>query len=150
MAAKPIDMAKFGDHLKEVGKAIEGEEMASVMAESYDAIVQNVRDNFTSSVTPGGDPWPERKKIGDGHPLLIESGDLLQASTGGGSGHIKVIEPRAVEMGVSADSIRHAATHNFGDPSRNIPSREYLGASEDTLEQIGEEIAKDGERFFVQ
>lgn len=143
-----IEMESFGVYLMEVENSIDGDEMSDVLAEVYGMILQNVRDNFTSSITPGGEAWPERKVIGDGHPLLIETGDLMQAATGGGVGHVKVIEPRMVEMGVEIASIKYAATHQFGDPSRNIPSREYFGASEDTLDEIGEVLAKDGERFF--
>jgi phage gpG-like protein len=99
-------------------------------------------------VTPGGDPWPERKIEGDGHPLLMDTGALLQAATAGGAGHIVVLEPRSLEFGIDADSIRYAATHEFGSPDRNIPPRSYLGAGEETLDNIGDEIADEGESFF--
>jgi len=141
-------MEKFGLYLGDVADAFESDPMNTVIEESYQAILQNIRDNFTSSVTPGGDPWPERKIEGDGHPLLMDTGALLQAATGGGAGHIVVLEPRALEFGVSADTIPYAASHEFGYMERNLPARSYLGAGKETLAEIGEEMADEGELFF--
>lgn len=103
-------------------------------------ILQNVRDNFTSSVSPDGVQWPARKIVGDGHPLLIDTGALLQAATGGGAGHVSQIGPRSMALGVD-ESIPYAAIHNYGGETRPMPQREYMGASEATEEEIAEALA---------
>lgn len=103
-------------------------------------VLQSVRDHFNSSVSPGGQQWTPRKEIGDGHPLLMESGALLQAATGGGPGHISRIAPREMAVGVEP-SIEYAAIHNYGGVTRPMPQREYMGADDATEEAIGEELA---------
>lgn len=103
---------------------------------------QSHRDNFTSSATPEGADWPPRKVEGDGHPLLIDTGNMLQASTGGGPGGVARIEGDTLFMGVSLDVIPYARAHNMGNPERNLPRREFLGL---TLRraQEGETIVAD-------
>jgi phage gpG-like protein len=141
-------MAEFGKYADDVADKVANDPLDEAIEEAYAAVLQNIRDNFTSSATPGGDPWPERKIAGDGHPLLMDTGDLIQAATGGGSGHVVKLEPRSLLAGVDVEAIPYAATHQFGDSTRNIPSREYLGAGEETLIDIGEAIADNGLDFF--
>lgn len=99
---------------------------------------QGFANNFERRVGSTGMAWPPRKDSLD-HPLLILSGALLAAVTGTGAGSIEVIEARELRVGVdkSVDigGIPGAAVHNFGFPDRNIPQREYLYASADTLDQ---------------
>ena len=38
---------------------------------------------------------------------------------------------------------KYAATHNFGDESRNIPQREWLALTEGDIEEILDDIGKD-------
>jgi phage virion morphogenesis protein len=95
------------------------------MRQCADIMRQSVRDNFTSSATPDGSSWPQRKIQGDGHPLLMDTGRLLQAATGGGAGQIEIIQGREVAMGVDGSVVPYAATHNFGRGA--IPAREYAG-----------------------
>lgn len=99
-------------------------------------VLQNVRDNFTSSVSPDGNQWPERKHVGDGHPLLIDRGDLLQSAVGGGAGHISQVQPR--EMALGTDDYK-AAWHTKGTP--NMPARPFMGASDETEIEIAEQLA---------
>lgn len=111
-------------------------------------MLQAVRDNFTSSATPEGVSWPARKVIGDGHPLLMDTGALLQASTGSGTGHVTVIERDAVEVGTDGTSGTggnpYAAVHNRGGIKVPVPQREFMGASEKRLREIDEQIADIG------
>jgi phage gpG-like protein len=105
------------------------------------AIQQEVRDNFTSSASPDNADWPPRKREGDGHPLLIDTGALLQAATGGGPGTITEILDREMNYGVSGGVIPYAAIHNNGGETRPMPQREYMGMSEVGEEQLAEELA---------
>lgn len=89
---------------------------------------QSVRDNFTSSVSPDGADWPPRKNIGDGHPLGIDTGKLLQAAVDQGSGHIERFEPFGLVKGVQAEAVPYAGFFQFG--TSKMPPREFMGLSE--------------------
>ncbi len=99
-------------------------------------ILQNIRDNFTSSASPRGQSWPQRKKIGDGHPLLMDKGKLLQAATGGGAGHIDLATDSELVLGISHSVVPYVNVHNFGYPERNLPQREFFGISDETSDEI--------------
>lgn len=114
----PAQMALVSDGFEEAP-------IHDAMLECANAMRQSVRDNFTSSATPDGSSWPARKVRGDGHPLLMDTGKLLQAATGGGPGQMETIQGREVALGVSGQVVPYAATHNFG--RGNIPAREWAG-----------------------
>lgn len=108
-------------------------------------VLQGVRDNFTSSVSPDGRQWPARKRKGDGHPLLIDTGAMLQAATGGGSGHVTQIDGSELTVGVSS-TVPYAAIHNEG--KGKMPKREFMGVQEKRLKQIDKVIADAGLEIF--
>lgn len=126
-----------------LAEGFEAAPITDTMTACADIMRQSVRDNFNSQATPDGQNWPARKIPGDGHPLLMDKGPLLQAATGGGAGQIEIIQGREVEMGVDGRVIPYAATHNFGDADRNIPSREYAGLKPDH-ENACEQLIADG------
>jgi phage gpG-like protein len=114
-------------------------------------VLENIVENFARQESPDGLAWPERKKVGDGHPLLVEtnsegSGSLLAAATGQGGGHVSRIEGDTLVVGVDKaggiGGIPGAGVHNYRYPEKNIPQREYLGigkATEDEcIDLIGE------------
>lgn len=105
-------------------------------------VLQGVRDNFTSSVTPDGQEWPARKDPGDGHPLLMDEGNLLQGATGGGAGHISRVSSSGIsntlEVGVDGD-VSGAIYHTEG--TANMPSREFMGASQEVEAEIEQLLA---------
>ena len=55
-----------------------------------------------------------------------------------GGGHLR----DSITHNVTADGVEvgsnlaYAATHQYGDPRRNIPERPYLGASEQDLDEL--------------
>ncbi len=112
-----------------------GEELVGSYAPILVAMVgvgeQAVRDNFTSSATPSDSNWLPRKIDGDGHPLLIDKGNLLQAATGGGAGHIARVFENTAEIGVDLTIVAYARAHNYGNPARRLPQREFLGMREE-------------------
>ncbi len=89
-------------------------------------IVSQTEDRIARTKTsPGEIPWPalstayaKRKKKGGG--ILELSGDLRDSLV-----HL-VTGKTSVRIGTN---LIYAATHQFGDPSRNIPQREFLGIS---------------------
>lgn len=101
-------------------------------------VLQDERDHFTSSVSPDGQAWPPRVILGDGHPILVDKGNLLQAATGGGAGHISQIMPRELVLGVRGD-VSGAIYHAEG--TSRMPARPFMGATESTEEKIGEQLA---------
>ncbi len=101
-------------------------------------ILQDERDHFTSSVSPDGQPWAPRVILGDGHPILVDKGDLLQAATGGGPGHISQVSPQELVLGVQGD-ISGAIYHAEG--TSRMPARPFMGATESTEEKIEERLA---------
>lgn len=110
-----------------LAEAFESAPLNEAMLACADLMRQSVRDSFNSQASPDGQGWPPRKHVGDGHPLLMDTGRLLQAATGGGPGQLEVIQPREVSLGVDGRIVPYAATHNFGRAEANIPSREYAG-----------------------
>lgn len=77
--------------------------------------------------SPEGDAWavwsPNYARTRDGqHSLLIGENELLDSIQ-------YAIDGRGfVDLG---SNLVYAATHQFGDPERNIPERPYLGVSSD-------------------
>lgn len=139
-----IELDDLGKHFDAVGQAIEhGDFEPTLRQEVRPLVLQSIRDNFNSSAGADGSAWPARKIAGDGHPLLIESGTLMQAATGGGSGHVTEADSRELSVGVdtSAEGLAGAAAHQFGYSPNNLPARPYLEARDEALEAAGEAIA---------
>lgn len=134
------EWAKELDHLANFTDSPDfSQEMGGPVKEE---VRQSVRDAFTSSASPvGGWDWPARKprKDDDGHPLLIDTGVLLQAATGGGSGHIEDHGMDSLEFGVDGQAIPYAAVHNRG--SEIMPQREYMGIKPEHQDNIDGIIA---------
>jgi phage gpG-like protein len=125
---------EFGEFLNGVVDQFNTAPFPEAMEAVTPLVLQKVRDNFNSSATPDGQNWPERKprKGDDGHPLLIESGDMMQAAVGQGQGHLHLNAGRGLILGVDGQVIPYAAAQNFGYPPNNLPSREYYGINEET------------------
>lgn len=149
---QPIEAEAIRQYAAGVVDGLANGSFAPAMQECYTIVKQAHRDNFTSSAGPDGSAWPARKVQGDGHPLLAETGALLQAATGGGMGHIARLEDRQMETGVDKSveqgGIPGAAVHEFGYAPKNIPARPWLGASEEKLKECDEIIADAGLAFF--
>jgi phage gpG-like protein len=101
-------------------------------------VLQGERDLFTSSVSPDGQSWPPRVVVGDGHPILIDEGRLLQAATGGGPGHISRVASQEMILGVEGD-VSGAIFHAEG--TSRMPARPFMGATEETEELIEARLA---------
>ncbi|HEV8061090.1 MAG TPA: hypothetical protein VGP68_14515 [Gemmataceae bacterium] len=125
--------------------ALSSGSFAPAFKQNIELIHKSVGVNFASTSSPDGGEWPARKKVGDGHPLLIESGDLFQSATSDfGLGSVNDIGDREASTGVDPTEVPYAATQNFGDPSRNIPQREFEDVDEATLDEMAERIADRG------
>ncbi len=97
--------------------------MEPAFSEIGNLLVHSIRQHFDLQQAPDGTPWAplspntstEKKsvnKILHGENLLLR--DKIHFQT----------DDRSVEVGTDLD---YAATHQFGDPDRNIPARPFLG-----------------------
>ena len=110
-------------------------------------ILNGVERNFQQSQSARGDSWPARKDQGDGHPLLIDTGDLMTSAIGAGT----VVQVGATEMsidlppGQSGTSRAGVRRHEFGDQEimgqDGILARPYFGVSEETADECTKRIA---------
>jgi phage gpG-like protein len=94
------------------------------MASTVPEIFSSVERNFSRQVDREGNAWPPRKDDLP-HDLLILTGDLMDAATGGLGSFVRYTED-TLEMGVRHEIIPYANTHQHGDSERNIPQREYF------------------------
>lgn len=138
----PIDqldteLAEMSRRLQAVSLKTALENVAAILGESF-------QQNFSKKQGSTGSAWPARKDKKT-HPLLQETGALLGATQTGGPGHVEQIGERdlaiGVNKGVKLGGIPGAAVHNFGYPDRNIPQREFLYASETTLDRAAAVLA---------
>lgn len=89
--------------------------------------------------SPEGVKWAEwskryAKTRHGGHKLLENEGNLYDDIN-------HLVHGSEVEIGTD---MVYAATHQFGDVTRNIPARPYLGVSEDNESELEDQV----ERFF--
>ncbi len=104
------------------------------LMESIGAMVETQTDVRLKSTktAPDGTAWPalnpayKKRKKTDGGILQLE-GDLRKSIVSLVTGGL------SVEIGTN---LVYAATHQFGDPRRNIPQREFLGLSPENEEAI--------------
>jgi phage gpG-like protein len=136
----PIEASQAPAEVSMLIAEIVGNSFEEPLRECIPVAQQAMRDNFTGSATPSNEDWPARKIPGDGHPLLIDTGALLQAATGGGAGNLTWINNQELAVGVDGGTIPYAATHQYG--RGNIPAREFAGLHE-TAEDECENIIAD-------
>lgn len=147
-----------------------GDGLPRALEECRPKLLEAFNENFASQ-SSAGQAWPPRKDQGFSHPLLNLSGSLRAAATGQGAGHVERItqegDVHVLELGVDKTAggggIPGAAVHNYGATIRpvkaqylswvdsaggrrfakqvTIPQREYLVASDETLDQCGEIMA---------
>jgi len=142
-----IELDELEQHIEQVRRATHTADFEPVLREKVRPLVlQSIRDRFNSSASADGKSWPVRQNAGDGHPLLLDTGALMLAATGQGSGHHTSVDRDSLSVGVDMEGgyqggIPGAAVHEFGYAKKNIPARPYLAADERALELAGEAIA---------
>lgn len=104
------------------------------LADCQEIILEGVKENFTGSHSSTGYPWPARKD-NKPHPLLILTGELMAAATGGDGSIGRVLECTSLEIGVDMTAGKSgrpwAEIHQEG--GKRIPARSFLGFSEPVL-----------------
>lgn len=104
--------------------------------------------NFVRREDPQGITWaphaPLTIRLYGIHPLLILSGAMMAAAADEGSpGNITRVADggRTLELGISGGEIPYAWQHQAG--TDRIPRREFLYASEETVDNVVERFADD-------
>lgn len=116
--------------------------LEEALLEAKRLIHQSIREGFNSSADPQtNDGWQARKHPYP-HPILMKTGAMMQAATGGGAGAIERIENNQLEVGVSGATVGYAAFHQHG--TSRMVARPFIGASDAKLDEIGEVIADAG------
>ncbi len=141
---KTIYADDIAAEMREIARRLTSETLAGPLAELVPILRAGFARNFQQQVDSQGGGWPARQD-NEPHPLLNETGSLLDAAAGDGPGAVDQVEDRALAVGVDKGTdlggIPGAAVHNFGFPPMHIPQREYLYASEDTLDECCESLA---------
>lgn len=121
--------------MAEFAKELETASLAEAFKEAAPAINAGFEGNFSAQVSSSGSAWPPRKdKLT--HPLLILSGAMKAAvSQPGAAGHVEDIQDRQAAIGIDSSIIVYAAAQNFGYPKRNLPAREYVFATDETMDK---------------
>lgn len=147
MRGEPIAWDDLESHLTRVVDSLATMPMGETLSEAKTLVHRSIRGGFNSSVDPNtGTPWAPRRRYYP-HPILMKSGAMMQAATGGGAGAIQRITERALTVGVLASVIGYAPKHQFGLGGM-IP-RPFVGVDRDTLAAIGEVVADGGLQAFV-
>ncbi len=131
---KTQTVVEFKKEVDDISESTFSQAITSGLEACMSTVLEGIKANFDNSSDPNGSPWVPRKDIGNGHPLLVDTGQLKSAATGG---HIKEVIGDTLRVGVNKDSggggIPGAAVHNYGYPPKNIPKRTFLGLKEEFL-----------------
>ncbi len=138
--------------LKEAAQAVSAlgrlQKHRALSALGNEVETQTKRRIQVEKTDPGGKAWQpwsakHRAKSAPGASILQQRGDLLNSI--GFS-----VSARAVFVGTNSV---YAATHQFGDKSRNIPARAFLGVSDknevEVLEVLNDFIGNHIKRVFA-
>ena len=141
MSAKVYEVEEFGAAC-EATAGVVGVVPDGVFVDIEEILRMGIDDNFNNQATADGVSWPARKRIGDGHPLLDDTGALKAAAIGEGAGSVsRVVGGDELQIGVEKielGGLMGTAVHQYGYPERNIPQREYLSISDDTADQAAD------------
>ena len=107
-----------------------GGDMRAAMREVAGHLADSVADSFDREATPEGAPWKplkpktvrerQRRRYAAG-PILERSGDLARS----------ILADHDKTSAVAGTNLIYAATHHFGDASRGIPARPFLGLTDE-------------------
>lgn len=119
-----------------------GVSLAEPMAEIGEQLLANTQDRFDAQESPDGVPWAplsdkylksKRKRKSRGANAILVLDDHLHGEMAYNSGDDW--------MEITAPQV-YAATHQFGDDSRNIEARPFLGFSQDDMDYVHQVLAE--------
>lgn len=136
-----MEMEDFLRLLKKLPDEIDNLNHAPALEDATDEVFESVDRNFGRQTDSDGELWPPRKDILP-HPLLILTGAMKEAATGGPGSFIQYSR-RDVKLGVRAEIIPYAARHQYGEDP--VPRREYFYIN---IEDRGYVLDAFGEREY--
>ena len=101
-------------------------------------LLKEIDENFATEGVASGEKWKEWsekykkyriKNFGNGLILNL-SGELRRSFT-------SIIEGKKLTIGTAKE---YAAIHNFGHEKRNMPQREFFRSSEETMDDLLEDL----------
>jgi len=117
-------------------------DLSDPMAEIAEVLLENTQKRFERGQAPDGTPWAplspkyrrsRRKRRSRGADAILVLDDHLRGELHATSGR---------DWAEVGSSRIYAATHQFGDPRRNIPARPFLGLDDQDLANIHEILAE--------
>lgn len=148
--AKEMSIQEWGMEISMLRGRVQELSLREELEECRFLINQNIEQNFWRACDPDGSPWPPRKELGDGHPLLIDTMTLILAATGQGPGSIQVVTDRSLTMTIDLSVVPYARAQDKGFPPNNLPARNYFGASAATQRRCRSIITKGMKRKLWQ
>lgn len=139
---------EFAAELEENDRLMAELPVARDLADEFvDLLCAGIQRNYDDQRSGDGTPWaphaPSTIRMYGPHPILILSGAMQAASVSAAPGNYLEVSDRAIVLGVA---LPYAATHEFGDPSRNIPARPFIDPPEEYLHEVGNRAAD----YFVR
>jgi phage gpG-like protein len=139
----PIEVDELRGALAGMVNDLNHDPFTEALLDCRDPIGRGVAEIFIQKEGSSGERWPEHApatiaRYGP-HELLILLGILVRSVTESGEeGHIERIEDRSLTWGTD---LIYAATHQYGDMSRNIPQREFLYLNDKIADECQEIIS---------
>ncbi len=136
-AAQVMTLDQFSSWANAAGSRLQHLDMTVPLKQAAVAMAADTKENFAGSHDPMGKPWPplqHPRRNSKGHDQILRDKGLLMASvTAGGTGHVETLTTTQLVWGTN---LIYAATHQYGDPSRNIPQRQFLGWSPKLVQTV--------------
>lgn len=143
MAKSELSLNELTQALADLGQPVS---FAPVIKQIRQVLIGGTKTHFDAEETPDGRRWPplknprsrkrdrSKKRRGRRDKVLNDTGLLRSSVTASqGQGHFEEQTDHSLEWGTN---LIYAATHQYGDPRRHIPAREFLGISRDMEEDI--------------
>lgn len=111
-------------------------DLTPVFQDLGEALLISHRERFNKGIGPDGAPWPDLSPAYRSHKpknrdrVLVLDGWLRQL----------IYQAGGTELRIGTDK-KYGATHQFGDPGRQIPARPFLGIDEAERQTMLETLA---------
>lgn len=157
MSIDTIEAADLAAWVNEYADRVINADVSPAMAEIGDILRRGIAQAFSTETGPDG-PWRERKiDVGVmrgifpesfNRPLLILSGDLIEAAAMRGPGAINRVAAQEITIGVDGSVIPYAASHQNSDRVElvdvgreiDIPARPYIYATTITVDKCQDKL----------
>ena len=133
--------------VREIPRNLGAVDLTRPLGDCREVVRSSIRENFANQSAPDGSAWQPRKPNpdDDGHPLLDDTGFLKAAALGLGPGGFDDLSSKEMSIGIdkSVDlgGIPGAQAHDRGNPSTNLPQREFFSPNSEALDHCGEVLA---------